>query len=80
MTKEKNIICSVEYSIINDMKEEDNTRWMTNRKVIMDFCEKNLVPHTDWTGTRIETKFKCESVEEFVEKLMKHIEDNHHKC
>lgn len=36
--------------------------------------------HTDWTGTRVETKHKCESIEEFVEKLYEYIEDNLWKC
>lgn len=80
MTQEETLICSVENSIIKAMSEEDNTCWRTNRKIIMEFCEKNLVPHTDWTGTRIETKFKCESIEQFVDMLMEHIEDNHYKC
>ena len=75
---EKNNISTIEYSIIDDMMEEDNTSWRTNRKIIREFCEKNLAP--DWTGMRVETNFKCESVEKFVDMLMEHIEDNHYKC
>lgn len=56
------------------------TSYRTNKEIITEFCEKNLAPHTDWTGTRVETKYKCETVEEFVEKLMEHIENNHYKC
>lgn len=36
-----------------------------------------MTTHSDWTGTRIETKYKCESIEEFVEKLYEYLEDNH---
>lgn len=56
------------------------TSYRTNKEIITEFCEKNLAPHTDWTGTRVETKYKCKTVEEFVEKLMEHIENNHYKC
>jgi hypothetical protein len=54
--------------------------YRTNKEIITEFCEKHLATHTDWTGTRVETKNKCNSVEEFVNKLMQHIEDNHGKC
>lgn len=54
--------------------------YRTNKEIIREFCEKHLATHTDWTGTRVETKDKCESVDEFVDKLMEHIEDNHFKC
>jgi hypothetical protein len=33
--------------------------------------------HTDWTGTRIETKYKCPSVEEFAKKLTEYLENRH---
>lgn len=48
----------------------------TNKEIITAFCEKNLTAHTDWTGTRIETKYKCDNLEKFIDKLMQHIEDN----
>lgn len=48
----------------------------TSKEIIQEWCEKNLSTHTDWTGTRVETKHKCESVEEFVEKLYGYIDDN----
>jgi len=56
------------------------TSYRTNEEIIREFCEKNLSPHTDWTGTRIETKSKCESVDEFISELMQYIEDNHYRC
>lgn len=56
------------------------TSYRTNKDIITEFCIDNLATHTDWTGTRVETKYECESVEEFVEKLMEHIENNHYKC
>lgn len=54
--------------------------YFTNREIIKEFCEKELHTHTDWTGTRVETKYDCESVEAFVDKLMEWIEDNHYRC
>lgn len=51
----------------------------TTKDIIWEFCEKNLAPHTDWTGTRVETKYKCDSVETFVDRLWEWIEDKHYK-
>lgn len=48
----------------------------TSKEIVREWCEKNLSTHSDWTGTRVETKHKCESVEEFVEKLYAYIDDN----
>lgn len=48
----------------------------TSKEIIKEWVEKNMDAHTDWTGTRVETKHKCESIEEFVEKLYEYIEDN----
>lgn len=56
------------------------TSYRTNEEIIRVFCEQHLTTHTDWTGTRVETKHKCENVDEFVKKLMQHIEDNHGRC
>lgn len=52
----------------------------TTKDIIREFCENNLAPHTDWTGTRVETKYKCDSVETFVDRLWEWIEDNHYKA
>lgn len=52
----------------------------TNREIIKEFCERKMSTHTDWTGTRVETIDKCESVDEFVDMLMDYIEENHYKC
>ena len=38
----------------------------TNKEIIKEFCEKNLSTHTDWTGTYVETQYKCESVENLL--------------
>lgn len=48
----------------------------TSKEIIKEWCETNLSTHTDWTGTRIETKYKCESVDKFVDKLFDYIEEN----
>lgn len=49
----------------------------TSKEIIREFCEKEMSTHTDYTGTRVETKRICESVDEFVEKLYNFLEDNH---
>lgn len=51
----------------------------TSKQIIKEWVEKNMNTHTDWTGTRVETKYKCESIEEFVNKLYEHICDNHYR-
>lgn len=52
----------------------------TSKEVIRKFVENNMSTHTDWTGTRVETTYKCESTEDFINKLWDYIEDNHCKC
>ena len=47
-----------------------------NRKLIEEFFEDNLYTHTDWTGTYVETRYKCESIEEFIDKFMDYIMEN----
>jgi hypothetical protein len=54
--------------------------YRTNKEIITQFCFNNMSTHTDWTGTRVETNEKCESVEEFVNRLMEHIENNQWKA
>ena len=49
----------------------------TSKEIIKEFVETNMSTHTDWTGTRVETKYKCESIEDFIDKLWDYIEDNH---
>lgn len=48
----------------------------TSKEIIKEWCEKNLSTHTEWTGTRVETKYKCQSVDEFIDNLFDYIEDN----
>lgn len=52
------------------------TTLRVNEKIIREFCEKHMSTHTDWTGTRVETKYSCESVDDFVKNLIQYIEDN----
>ena len=47
----------------------------TTKNVIKEWCEKNMTPHTDWTGTRIETKEKCDSLDKFIDMLWEHIKN-----
>ena len=49
----------------------------TNKEAILDFCKQEIDTHTDWTGTRVETKHKYSSVEEFAEKLAKYLKNRH---
>jgi hypothetical protein len=53
---------------------------LTSKEILKEWCENNLSTHTDWTGTRIETKNKCNSVDEFVDKLFVYLADNHYRC
>ncbi len=46
----------------------------SDKAAIANFCINNLHTHTDWTGTRVETIEKCESVEEFIDKFLNCIE------
>ena len=45
----------------------------TTKEILREWCEQNMSTHTDWTGTRVETKNKCDSVEEFVDKLYNYL-------
>ena len=49
----------------------------TSKEIIKEWVEKNMDTHTDWTGKRVETKYECENIEEFIEKLYEYLEDNH---
>lgn len=52
----------------------------TSKEILKEWVEANMDTHTDWTGTRVETKYKCESIDEFVDKLYEYLEDNHWRC
>lgn len=52
----------------------------TSEEILKEWCEQNMVTHTDWTGTRVETKHKCNSVDDFVDKLFKYLDDNDWRC
>lgn len=43
------------------------------KELIRKFCEGNLHTHTDWTGTYVETAYKCDSVDYFANKLLNYI-------
>ena len=49
----------------------------TSAEVILDFCTQEMSTHTDWTGTRVETKRECSSIEEFAKKLTDYLENRH---
>ena len=45
-----------------------------DKERIIEFCKNNLHTHTDWTGTRVETTYNRESVEDFIDELINYIE------
>ena len=47
-----------------------------NREIVTEFFTKKFCRHTDWTGTRVETRFECESVEEFIDIFMDYLKEN----
>ncbi len=51
----------------------------TSKEILKEWVEANMDTHTDWTGTRVETKHKCESLEEFIDKLYEYLSDNHYR-
>ena len=44
------------------------------KELIIEFCNNNLHTHTDWTGTYVETQYKCKSVDEFINRIFNYIE------
>ena len=46
-----------------------------DKELIRTFCVNNLHTHTDWTGTYVETIYKCENVNDFVNQLFNYIEE-----
>lgn len=46
------------------------------KELIREFCEQHLHTHTDWTGIYVETTYKCDSVDSFVDKLLNYIEEH----
>ena len=47
-----------------------------DKELIRKFCEDNLHTHPYWTGTYVETTYKCDSVDGFVNKLLNYIEEH----
>lgn len=52
----------------------------TAKEILKEWCEQNMATHTDWTGTRVETKHTCNSVDDFVDELFKYLDDNDWRC
>jgi hypothetical protein len=59
------------------LKSINMNSFRTSAEVILDFCKQEMDTHTDWTGTRVETKRECPSVEEFAKKLTDYLENRH---
>jgi hypothetical protein len=52
----------------------------TSKAILKEWVESNMSTHTDWTGTRVETTYKCESIDEFIDNLYNYLEENHYRC
>jgi hypothetical protein len=52
----------------------------TSKEILKEWVEKNMVTHTDWAGTRVETRYRCNSIDEFVDNLYEYFENNHYRC
>ena len=52
----------------------------TSKEILKEWVEKNMVTHTDWTGTRVETRYRCGSIDEFIDNLYEYLENNHYRC
>lgn len=52
----------------------------TSRQILKEWVEENMNTHTDWTGTRVETKNNYDSIDEMVDKLYEYLVDNHWRC
>ena len=48
----------------------------TSKAILKEWVEENMNTHTDWTGTRIETKNKYDSIDEMVDILYEYLTDN----
>ena len=52
----------------------------TSKTILKEWVKSNMKTHTDWTGTRVETTFKCETIDSFVDTLYNYLEENHYRC
>lgn len=52
----------------------------TSKEVLKEWVESNMTTYTDWTGTRVETKYKCDSLDEFIDNLYEYLVDNNWRC
>ena len=52
----------------------------TSRQILKEWVEANMDTHTDWTGTRVETKNNYDSIDKMVDKLYEYLVDNHWRC
>ena len=64
---------------IDYLRSNRNTKILksvtTYKKILKEWCEKNMNVHTDWIGTRVETNNTCVSINEFVDKLWNYLEE-----
>lgn len=49
----------------------------TSKEILKEWVKANMSTHTDWTGTRVETTYKCESLEEFIDDLYEYLSTNY---
>ena len=48
---------------------------LISKKDLHEWCNKYMHVHTDWTGKRVETIDKIESIEKFVNRLYDYLEE-----
>lgn len=48
---------------------------LISKKDLSEWCHTHMDIHTDWTGSRVETVNKMNSVEEFVDKLYNYLKE-----
>ena len=52
----------------------------TSKQILKEWIESNMDTHTDWAGTRVETKKNYDSIDKMVDKLYEYLVDNHWRC
>ena len=52
----------------------------TSKEILKEWVEANMATHTDWTGTRVETKHEYDSIDSFVDDLYEYLVNNHYRC
>ena len=52
----------------------------TSKEILKEWVEAKMRTHTDWTGTRVETIHKCDSIDKFIDNLYEYLKNNRYRC